>query len=431
MPPSRSQLRAELLLHAPSAMRYVVALSWTRVLLPLLGGPALESMGELLYHKWRGPYLAFVWIYTALATRFCWWCYHKTRDERTELSEHASLADTIWSSLWSYSTSSLAWVALYMWMCALLGTLPTVNPLEAVLSAALCTMIGAAALLYGQRGTGPLAKALHESGEGDLKVLIFFTTWMIATIWIAAFTVCVNALGFSQVVGAWILAFCAVAVRYVRLYSPKTDQIASSSAELYPGSLEVGLTVGLVADAPSIRTKLLPASLGLGALSGAWIATVAVQTASSATWATWKLKPGLAAILSSLFYALVMSGACITLVANIRSSTALSKGPALSSEQLASETNALAVASGWAWFNALTWLLPPLTNASVFVRAYAAIFVTALAVISMLRMNENVSNSPTPPYSPIRKNFEPSAPEATTETSYQPPNSATSVDKPA
>ena len=191
--PSRDVVRAELIEHAHEALSYVIALSWTHVILPLLGGPSLVSIGELMRHKYQGPYLVFVWLYTALVTSLCWWWFHLA-DERAAAPSAASLFDRVVAAIWGYSSGSMAWVATYMWMCALLGTLPTENPIEAVCSAVLLTVVAATAVIYGQRGRGPLAKALQRPRGQRLKMVVFFTTWMTATAWVGVLTVCLDAI---------------------------------------------------------------------------------------------------------------------------------------------------------------------------------------------------------------------------------------------
>eukprot|EP00966_Prymnesium_polylepis_P095746 2218552-Prymnesium_polylepis.1 len=107
----RAAIAAVSVQHAVEAIKYVIALSWTHVALPVLGGPSLVSMDELMHHKFTGRYLLFVWIYTALVTRFCWWWFTFADDERAATPENGSLIGRVWAAVWGFSSTSMAWVA--------------------------------------------------------------------------------------------------------------------------------------------------------------------------------------------------------------------------------------------------------------------------------------------------------------------------------
>ena len=388
--PSRDVVRAELIEHAHEALSYVIALSWTHVILPLLGGPSLVSIGELMRHKYQGPYLVFVWLYTALVTSLCWWWFHLA-DERAAAPSAASLFDRVVAAIWGYSSGSMAWVATYMWMCALLGTLPTENPIEAVCSAVLLTVVAATAVIYGQRGRGPLAKALQRPRGQRLKMVVFFTTWMTATAWVGVLTVCLDAIfGLSPFSAAWLVAAGVLVARWVWLLRCNHQGGAAAAAEVYPASLDAGLTVGLVASADPTRDDLATASLGLVALAGAWAATIALQAASSATWAVWAWRGGTVAATANVVYAALMSCACVGTVATARTSAAHR------ANVLAAETAALAVACGWAWYNALAGsFLPALSASSALVRSYGAVCTTVAGVLAMMALRPHSAPAPT------------------------------------
>ena len=152
----------------------------------------------------------------------------------------------------------------------MLGTLPTFQPLQAVLSAALITVAAAAALLTGQRGRGPFASALRTSRSAVLptdvlKWTIFVTIWMVAVVWNGAITICIAALGFSHVSAAWLNAACVLSLRWAWLCKGSLDRNATSAAmAIYPASHDAALTVGLVAGESSAARPTTEASNSTG-----------------------------------------------------------------------------------------------------------------------------------------------------------------------
>ena len=384
--PTSAHLKLELARHAYEGIQYVVALSWTHVILPVLGGPSLVSMEQLMRHTFSDWYLMFVWLYTIIVTRFCWWWF-RYADGEAVLPANATLFQRVWCAAMGYSSTSMAWVAMYMWMCALLGTLPTANPLEALVSAAVCTVLGAAALLTGQRGRGPLAKALREPGKRRLKMVIFFATWMTATVWVATLTAFADTVGLrDRCTAAWFVALGVLSVRWAWLWrGGYTSGAPAAAAAIYPAQLDAGLTVGLIANDTSSNAELLPASFGLAALACAWAATIALQVASSATWTAWTFQTGPTRVAANLLYSMMLSFACIFGVAVARHATQGDPQFAAQRTQvLGAESAALAVAAGWSWYNALASLLPLLTASSWLVRAYGALFVTVCGVAALL-----------------------------------------------
>ena len=416
--------------HTHDVLVYLSALSWTHAFLPTLGGPTLIGISELFHHKFRGPYLVFVWLYTIVITLFCFWCFRKLSAEAAALPAN-DLPHTIWRAILDTISKSMAWIAAWAWTVALLGFLPTNEPFEALFSAAAVTLAGASALLSGQQGRGPFAKALRRAAPEQLKWMIFFISWMVAIVWVGALTACVSALGFhDSLVPSWIVAAGTIAARWLWLWHgyPPRDDVAAVALGIYAASPDVGLTVGLVApplDATEARANnaqegasqsglrvLLEASLGLGALAGAWIGCVAVQAASSALWATsgWPIS-GISAVVADFGYAAALSYAsvaCVSKARHISATEAVVAGSpdspleetlarrARRSAGIVGETAALAVACGWAWYNALMALLPPLTSTSVIVRSFGAICVSTCAVCGMLTLKpRNVPDSTT------------------------------------
>eukprot|EP00966_Prymnesium_polylepis_P288976 6675001-Prymnesium_polylepis.1 len=74
-------------------------------------------------------------------------------------------------------------------------------------------------------------------------MIVFFTTWMTATTWVAGITVCVGAIGFSRLVSAWAVALGVLAARWVWLWrGGRRESAAAAASEVYPGSLDAGLT---------------------------------------------------------------------------------------------------------------------------------------------------------------------------------------------
>ena len=426
--------------HAHDALIYVAALSWTHAIMPTVGGPTLVSIPELMLHRFGGPYLVFVWIYTMGMTGFCFWIFRLASERAAAISANTDLVHVVLAAVLDSISKSMAWIAAWAWMVALLGSLPTAEPLEALFSAALVTIAAAAALLAGQRGRGPFAKALDVGrgrGTEELKWLIFCASWMTAVAWIGALTACVGAIGIPPVVAAWVVAAGTLCARWawLRAGDPPSDAAAWRGLQIYAASPDAALTVGLMAaQAPPLpsegraagdhthtaaasasrtggATRAVPplapaaelrdASLGLSALAGAWLGCVAVQGASSALWASslWPVAGTAAAALVDVLYALALSAAAVAAVATARAehaaeaAAAAASGAALEEARalrrfasLAGETAALAVAAGWAWYNALAAWVPPLTSRGLLVRLAAAAVVTSSAVVCTLAL---------------------------------------------
>ena len=180
---ARLLLLPELVEHAHESLIYISAISWTHVFLPALGGPVLLSMPEILYHKFRGPYLVFVWLYVACMTSVCYWWFNKAHAAAKEIRRSAGETQpydprNLTATFWDNSSKAMAWIAVYAWTVATLGTLPTFTPVQAVLSALGMTAGMAGALLLGQHGRGPFAKALMTQETDALRWTIFFAAWM-------------------------------------------------------------------------------------------------------------------------------------------------------------------------------------------------------------------------------------------------------------
>lgn len=261
-------------------------------------------------------------------------------------------------------------------------------------------------------------------------------------VWVGALTSCVDhVFGTSPVVSAWLVAALVLGTRWVWLWHGDGSsrfrrrgemtpaQAASLRAlEIYAAVPNAAFTVGLIlppTDAPSAAScssssaaaaaPLLPqsasssaglpslsqlytATVGLASLAGAWIVAVSLNYASMALWATpgWP-SGGMSGLLADAVYALALSATSITLVAlakacrQIASDEAMARGDgeaeALSLRQasgLVAETVTLAVASGWAWFNAITAGLPALVGSpNVLARGVGAALVSTCVVIAI------------------------------------------------
>ena len=246
---------AEARSHAHGVISYVVALGWTNFILPLLGGPVVVHGGvaEMMHHKFYGPYLAFVWLYVALVTKVCWWWYVVGEQHAAaNMDSTSTLLEEVRRGLWSQMSGSMAWVAMWAWLCATLGSLPTFTPLEAVGSAALITIGAAFAILSGQMGDGPLRPVLHDAHHAPksrLQTVIFFTTWMTASAWVGALTVCVAPFGAPSWAAAWLVALILQGTRWMWLWRwARSGTAASHALGVYAARPEASLTVGLVAD---------------------------------------------------------------------------------------------------------------------------------------------------------------------------------------
>lgn len=372
-----------------------------------------------MHHHFSGPYLIFIWMYTLGMTAFCFWCFRFASSQSAAVSSRArgALPSTLLAATLDTISKSMAWISAWAWMIALLCTLPSGGLIQTMISAALLTFCAAAALLAGQRGRGPFAKALEWSGrdggggEETLQWLTFCTSWMTAMAWTSAFTACLQAVGVNPVAAAWAVAIATLGVRWSWLWhgTPPSDN-ASRAFAVYAASPDVALTVGIVVPPshtqaarsdprglPQPLVELLEATVGLSALAGAWVGCVALQGGSSALWATkaWPAH-GLSAAVLDVAYAGSLSAASVAVVAYAREAhttcamrAAAADAPgeeALALRRvgvLAGETAALAVASGWAWYNALLALAPPLSDRSMLVRTVGALTVTVCAALGM------------------------------------------------
>ena len=171
---------------------------------------------------------------------------------------------------------------------------------------------------------------------------------------------------------SWLVAVVLLAIRWTMLWrsGSHSGNPILKAVESYPAmhplasdlslSPAVGLSVGLITSKhrkghlsalPSF-TELHSASLGLGALVVAWAGAVALQAASTATWNVWPWAgTGVDSVLPNTLYAVGMSTVCVWAVCFARVA-ANADGMAINrAEGLDSETAALAVASGWSWYN--------------------------------------------------------------------------------
>ena len=496
--------------HARDAIVYMSALGWTQALLPSLGGPTLRSVPELMHHKfyYGGPpivsaadervcgsayashrlmlvimcvvslwqYVCFVYAYTLAITAFCLWCNrvaalqaNAMRQDSRSLLGALRLCRTLVACCLDTLSKSVLWIAVWALMAALLGTLPTQGPLEALLSAAAITTAGAYLLLAGQRGSGPFGRALRRTTPDRLQWFIFFCAWMVAVAWVGALTACVEAGGVPPLAAAWLVAGGLVAARWAwlwRAHDPQREGGIAAALEVYSASVDQGLMVGLLVAteaAPTARAlptatalptaaapplleavelhTLYDATRGLSALAGAWLGCVALQAASSALWSSadaWPhgVLPGAAA---ALLYAGALSYASVAAVGWARglrveqAAAAAAQGSIAEetrllrrSAALAGESAALAVASAWAWFHALGVLLPPLSSSSVLVRTAAAVCLTGGSSMALLEIrgarqrrseSEAARGEPSPLTSPSA--FWPEV--ETARSAYQPP----------
>ena len=105
-------LRAEAIEHGEAMLIYVPALSWTRTFLPLLGGPVLISWPALMFVKFHGIYLAFVWLYVLLMTGICSWWFRFADDEAKKIQTSSALPDhlrMLLGACFNNSSKSMAW----------------------------------------------------------------------------------------------------------------------------------------------------------------------------------------------------------------------------------------------------------------------------------------------------------------------------------
>ena len=457
--------------HAHEALVYISAISWTHTFLPALGGPVLVSLPEIMHRRFGGIYLVFVWMYVSIITGICYWWFHKAGAKAKALlgtrplplDASVPLGTRIVAAAWDNSSKAMAWIAAYAWAVAMLGSLPTFTAFQAILSAAAMTCGIALAVLVGQHGRGPLAKALLSPERDVLRWTIFFAAWMTAVVWVGALTVCVDcALSncqlwetvrsrpSSSLLSAWVVALSVLGARWAWLSrgGPHVlssgvgggDAMGLASArafEIYPAERDAALTVGLLAAPegppsaagggggvpptagggpgssgagrvlPSL-SQLATATIGLASLAGSWVGTVALNYASAALWsdAAWPAPPPLgtasypAAVLAAAAYSAALSAAAVLLVSCARAARqrdaerAAEAGDAAAetlalrrSSGLVAETVALAVASGWAWFNAISTALPSTVGSGfVLARGVGAGLVTTAGVLGTMAL---------------------------------------------
>jgi len=407
--PSRRGLRGELVEHSHQATGYAVALAWTHLFLPMFGKADLfqRSAADLMgmHLGWRQ--ILLIWAYTSVVTSLCWWLYVVAENRAGSLTGRSALADHVLAAVWGTLATSLVYVTVWAWICALLSALPTGNPILAFLSGVLITVVAAASVVLGQHGCGPFL-LLRGSNPERVKTVVFFTTIMTAMMWVGALdyglaSLFANRHGFPRWAVSWLLALALCAMRWLMIgCSDSRSSHFAMAVRSYPSSPHLALSVGLVAkrrqggissdDAPSLSSlpsfrELHKASLGLGALVVAWGGSVALQAASTTTWKAWPFPyASTEAVAPSTAYAMAMTAACVVAVATARA-IAESDGKAKErADALAAETAALGVASGWAWYHALECIFPSLGDPSPLTRAIGTLAVTAFGVMVMLAL---------------------------------------------
>ena len=225
---STATLRDEAYEHFRGLTDYVSALSWTHALLPTLGGPTVVNVATLMHRRQSIPYLCFLWVYVCTMTSLCWWGYSfgmKRARERTG----SSLVDRVHVAGWSQFAGSLAWIATWAWMCALLASLLTQTVPECALTAGIITVVSAGSVLAGQRGRGPFANALSSHPQ-ELRLVLFFASWMVAVAWVGAFDELVDTTGASPVGGGWFVAAAVLALRWAWLWQAATGGIVAAGS---------------------------------------------------------------------------------------------------------------------------------------------------------------------------------------------------------
>lgn len=421
--PSRDGLHAELVDHAHSATGYTCALCWTHLFLPMFGQADLfqRSPAELMELHIPAWHKLFIWAYTAVITTICWLLYvfaekrvaslsSQSAEEIGALSTHVSVAT------WGTLATSLVYVTVWAWICALLSVLPTGNPLLAFLSGGLVTVIAAFSIVGGQRGCGPFL-LLRGSKPERMKTVVFFTTIMTAMMWVGALDYAFVYLApqLPRWVGAWSVALVLVITRWVMLWNSRDSSSGLFRAVRYPSTPDLALSVGLVAQSreqsreksrgflglgngvpsailglgnamPSV-IEMREGTLGLGALVIAWSGSVALQAASTTTWQAWPWAyTSVHAVAPATGYALAMTTAGVFAVATAR---VVAEADGMAQQRagaLASETAALGVASGWTWYHALECIFPSLCDPSPLTRVIGSIVVTAFGVMVMLAL---------------------------------------------
>lgn len=412
--PSRRALHGELIEHSHSAMGYTMALAWTHLFLPMLGEADLfqRSAAELMEMKTDWHRCGFVWLYTICVTALCWWLYCIAEERQASLKNVLILSDHVWVATWGTLATSLVYVMVWAWICAMLSVLPTGTPLRAFGSGACVTVVAAASVVAGQHGYGPFL-LLRGSKPDRLKAVVFFTTIMTAMMWVGAleYATSTTIASAPRWACSWCIAFVLCVGRWVLLWhSDHSQSTLLRAAGSYPSSPDLALDVGLLANLakpprgssplPSV-SELQTASVGLVALVVAWSGSVALQTASTATWKAWPWPyTGNEAVAPTTGYALVITAAGVYAVATARAIAEVDGMAMERAGSLAAETAALGVASGWSWYHALECILPSLCDPSPVTRAIGAVVVTAFGVMVMLALkpppDSPYSNKPSP-----------------------------------
>eukprot|EP00316_Scyphosphaera_apsteinii_P004598 CAMPEP_0119300458 /NCGR_PEP_ID=MMETSP1333-20130426/2400_1 /TAXON_ID=418940 /ORGANISM="Scyphosphaera apsteinii, Strain RCC1455" /LENGTH=496 /DNA_ID=CAMNT_0007302233 /DNA_START=247 /DNA_END=1737 /DNA_ORIENTATION=+ len=399
-----------------------MALAWTHLFLPIFGEADLfqRNAAELMSMHVTWMHAALIWVYTAFVTSACW-CLYVLAEKRVDslicqrvggtLSEHVAVAT------WGTLATSLVYVLVWAWICALLSILPTSNPLLAFLSGIVVTIIAATSVVFGQRGCGPFL-LLRGSRPDRIKTVVFFTSIMTAMMWVGALDYCViySAPSVPRWAAAWCVALLVCGARWLFLWKFRNSRSHFIAAmKSYPSNPDLALSshIGLVSstsradsaaspsppreslrESPLRPSRKLPsfselhtASIGLGALVLAWSGCVALQAASTTTWQDWPFPyVSKAAVAPATAYALAMTAAGVFVVATART-IAEADGMAIHrAEGLAAETSALGVASGWSWYHALECIFPAVCNESPLTRAIGTVSITAFGVMLMLAL---------------------------------------------
>ena len=198
--PKKRMLQREFREHAHGATGYAVALAWTHLFLPMFGEANLflRSAADLMTIHADLKYKCFIWAYTAVITTSCWFVFcHAEKSAKAVSPEERELSDHVWAAVWGCMANSLVYVTVWAWICALLSTLPTGNPLLAFLSGVFITLVAAASVVAGQRGCGPFL-LLQGSHPDRLKSIVFFTTIMTAMMWVGAIDFSISTTGFPN-----------------------------------------------------------------------------------------------------------------------------------------------------------------------------------------------------------------------------------------
>jgi len=337
-------------------------------------------------------------------TSLCWWLYCVAERRLEHLTNRLELADHVCVAIWGTLATSLVYVTVWAWICALLSALPTQNPLFAFLSGGLVTIIAATSVVLGQRGFGPFM-LLRGSNPQRVKTVVFFTTIMTAMMWVGALDYSLSWFLIPSWISSWCVALAICIIRWVLLWNTCGTRLnierSSSSfmlaARSYPSTPDLALSVGLVvareepqggraSPVPSL-SELKTASLGLSALVVAWGGSVALQAASTATWKAWPFPyASTDAVAPATAYAIAMTSGCVYLMATARIVAEAEGSTMARADALAAETAALGVASGWSWYHALECIVPALCAELPFTRAIGTVTVTAFGVMVMLAL---------------------------------------------